>query len=58
VARAERGPAVHGEIGVETASEDLLFERTDLGPGAYTLIAAGDPIPVNLAGLRRVKRKG
>ncbi len=55
VARAERGPAVPA-AGLETASEDLLIERPDLGPGAHTLIAAGDPVPAALAGLPRRPR--
>lgn len=34
---------------IETASEDLLIERSDLGPGAHTLVKAGEPIPRSLA---------
>jgi hypothetical protein len=30
---------------------DLLFERSDLGPGCTTLVAAGGPIPAPLHGL-------
>ncbi len=37
----------------ERATEDTLIERSDLGPGASTLVAAGDPIPAELAGLPR-----
>jgi hypothetical protein len=37
----------------ERADEDLVVERTDLGPGAGTFIAKGDPIPPELAGLPR-----
>jgi hypothetical protein len=40
----------------ERAAEDLLIEREDLGPGATTLIAKGDPIPAELAGLPRRPR--
>jgi hypothetical protein len=40
----------------EIASEDLLIEREDLGPGAATLIAKGDPIPPELAALPRRPR--
>jgi hypothetical protein len=43
----------------ELATEDLLIERPDLGPGAATLVAKGDPIPPALAGLpRRPRRPG
>jgi hypothetical protein len=43
----------------ELAAEDLLIERPDLGPGAATLVAKGDPIPPALAGLpRRPRRPG
>ncbi len=55
VARAERGSAPPAPE-LELAGEDLLIERPDLGPGACTLIAAGDPIPAALAGLPRQKR--
>jgi hypothetical protein len=58
VTRAERGPAA-AAAELETASEDLLIERPDLGPGAHTLISAGDPIPAGLADLpRRPRVKG
>jgi hypothetical protein len=40
----------------ETADVDLLIERADLGPGACTLVAAGDPVPAHLAGLPRRPR--
>jgi hypothetical protein len=33
----------------ETAKADLLIDRPDLGPGAATLVAAGDEIPPELA---------
>jgi hypothetical protein len=52
----ERGPKTAPAPVLETASEDLLIERPDLGPGAHTLIAAGDPVPASLAGLPRKKR--
>ena len=41
----------------ELAAEDLLIERSDLGPGAATLVAKGDPIPPALAGLPRSARQ-
>jgi hypothetical protein len=41
----------------ERAGEDLLIEREDLGPGATTLIAQGDPIPPELAKLPRRPRE-
>jgi hypothetical protein len=53
---AERGPKTAPAAEPETAGEDLLIERPDLGPGAHTLVAAGDPIPAGLAGLPRRKR--
>jgi hypothetical protein len=40
----------------ELAEVDVLLERTDLGPGAATLIVKGDPIPPELAGLPRRPR--
>jgi hypothetical protein len=40
----------------ETASEDLLIERADLGPDSYTAVAKGDPIPPELADLPRRPR--
>jgi hypothetical protein len=42
----------------ERAAEDLLIEREDLGPGASTLIAKGDPIPPELVALPRRPRSG
>jgi hypothetical protein len=43
----------------ELAAQDLLIERPDLGPGAATFIAKGDPIPPELASLpRRPARAG
>jgi hypothetical protein len=40
----------------ELAGEDLLIDREDLGPGMYTAVAKGDPIPAELAGLPRRPR--
>jgi hypothetical protein len=37
----------------EVADEDLLIERTDLGPDSGTFIAKGDPIPAELRELPR-----
>jgi hypothetical protein len=42
----------------ERAEQDLLIERADLGPGAATLVAAGDVIPPELAALPRRPRSG
>jgi hypothetical protein len=40
----------------ERVDVDTLIERPDLGEGATTLVAAGDPVPANLAHLpRRVR---
>jgi hypothetical protein len=36
----------------------LLIERTDLGPGAATLVRAGDPVPNWLASLPRKPADG
>ena len=55
---AERGPAAEQPPAPEVAGEDLLIEREDLGPGAHTLIAKGDPIPPELAALPRRPRSG
>jgi hypothetical protein len=41
----------------EWAAEDLLIEREDLGPGATTLVVAGDVIPPELADLPRRPRE-
>lgn len=41
----------------ERAAEDLLIERSDLGPGCYTAVAAGDPIPAHLVGRPRQPRQ-
>lgn len=40
----------------EVAGEDLLIDRPDLGPGSYTLVQAGDPIPRGLTALPRSPR--
>jgi hypothetical protein len=37
----------------ELAEEDLHIERKDLGPDSVTVVAKGDPIPPDLAGLPR-----
>jgi hypothetical protein len=55
-ASPERGPAAPKDE-TETAAEDLLIERPDLGPGCATLVSAGDPIPPALAHLPRRSRK-
>ncbi len=54
---AEHGPQVEEAPAVEVATEDLLIERPDLGPGAHTLVVAGQPIPVELARLPRQPRE-
>ena len=41
---------------IETAAEDLLIERKDLGPECFTLVSAGDQIPAHLAHLPRRPR--
>lgn len=53
---AEHGPTVEAAAVVEVAKVDLLISRADLGPGAHTLIVAGQPIPAELAGLPRAPR--
>jgi hypothetical protein len=63
---AEKGPDFERRVGEpipgmrnrparppELADEDLLIERKDLGPDSSTFIAAGSPIPAELAGLPR-----
>ena len=60
---AELGPTIARKVGEpvehrrtappELAEHDLLIERRDLGPDSTTFIAAGDPIPPELAGLPR-----
>lgn len=37
----------------EVAQADVLIERTDVGPGVFTQIRAGERIPVHLAGFPR-----
>jgi hypothetical protein len=44
------------EGGRLVANVDLLIDRPDLGVGRATLISAGDPIPPELADLKRRKR--
>lgn len=39
------GPGPHRPDTVEHATEDLLIERPDLGPGCHTLVIAGEAIP-------------
>jgi hypothetical protein len=46
---AELAPPDPGEF----ATEDLIIDRPDLGPGAGTLVARGDRIPEHLAALPR-----
>jgi hypothetical protein len=60
---AELGPTIARKVGEpvehrraappELAEHDLYVERKDLGPDSSTFIAAGDPIPPDLAGLPR-----
>jgi hypothetical protein len=60
---AELGPTVPRKVGEpvehrrtappEVADQDLHIERKDLGDESTTFIAAGDPIPPDLAGLPR-----
>ena len=60
---AELGPTVQRKVGEpvehrraappELADQDLHIQRKDLGPDSSTFIAAGDPIPPDLAGLPR-----
>lgn len=40
----------------EVTEVDTLIERTDLGNDSHTLVAAGDPIPAELAHLPRRPR--
>lgn len=42
----------------EAVSVATLVERRDLGPGRFTVVAAGDPVPAPLADLPRVPRDG
>jgi hypothetical protein len=63
---AEKGPDYERHLGEpitgvrgrltgppEVADQDLLIERKDLGPESSTFVAAGSPIPPDLAGLPR-----
>jgi hypothetical protein len=52
----KRELAVRDDDGRLVALVDLLIERADLGPGAATLVAAGDPIPQELLELPRRAR--
>ena len=42
----------------EVADDDLLIEREDLGPESATFVAAGSPIPRELADLPRRPARG
>jgi hypothetical protein len=65
---AEKGPDFERKVGdpvaprrapaPEVADDDVLIERADLGPESSTLIAKGDPIPPELAGLPRRPARG
>jgi hypothetical protein len=68
---AEKGPDFERKVGepagvrnrpgrpLELADDDVLIERKDLGPDSATFIAAGSPIPPELASLpRRPARAG
>jgi hypothetical protein len=69
---AEKGPDFERRVGepagvrnrpdpaaADVADDDLHIERKDLGPDSATFIAAGDPIPPELASLpRRPTRAG
>lgn len=43
---------------IEHADHDVLIARPDLGPGAATLVKAGDPIPRTLADHERTPLDG
>jgi hypothetical protein len=51
--RDHRSPAINPPPEPELADEDTLVERKDLGPDSSTFIAAGSPIPPELAELPR-----
>jgi hypothetical protein len=68
---AEKGPEFERAIGEpagvrnrptlaapEVADEDTLIERKDLGPATSTFVAAGSPIPRELADLPRRPARG
>ena len=65
---AEKGPDYERKVGEvvdrrrapvpEVADEDTHIVREDLGPDAATFIAAGDPIPPELASLPRRPARG
>jgi hypothetical protein len=46
---AEREQLPRPPAAPEVVEVDTLVEREDLGPGAATLVAAGDPVPADLA---------
>lgn len=60
---AEKGPDFERRVGEPVArrrvpapvvvDEDTHVERKDLGPDVVTFVAAGDPVPADLAGLPR-----
>lgn len=49
----DRAPVGPVAVAAELADVNLLIERADLGPGAYTQVHAGQPIPAGLVGLPR-----
>jgi hypothetical protein len=65
---AEVGPGFQRKVGEvagprrapkpEVADEDTHIVREDLGPDSVTFVAAGDPIPADLAGLPRRPARG
>jgi hypothetical protein len=65
---AEKGPRFERKVGEpsgprrapapEVAAEDTHIVREDLGPDSVTFVAAGDPIPLDLAGLPRQPARG
>ena len=67
---AEKGPEFERAIGEpagvrnrpalahEVADDDVLIERKDLGPESATFVAAGSPIPRELADLPRRPARG
>jgi hypothetical protein len=44
------------DAGAEYATEDLVIERTDLGPESVTFVAKGDRIPADVADFPRRRR--
>jgi hypothetical protein len=53
---SKRELAVRDDDGRLVAVVDLLIERVELGPGAATLVSAGDPVPQELLELPRRAR--